>query len=42
MHILEKLLTAWQRGKQTDKKQIVNRITTLHAGPINQEDNDSF
>ena len=37
-----KLLTASQRGNQTDKKQILHRITTLYAGSINQEDNDSF
>ena len=37
-----KLLTARQRGNQRDKKQILHRTTTLYAGPINQEDNDSF
>ena len=38
----KKLLTARQRDNQTDKKQILHWNTTLHAGPINQEDNDCF
>ena len=37
-----KLLTAKQKGNQTDKKQILHKTTTLYAGPINREDNDSF
>ena len=37
-----KLPTAGQRGSQTDKKQILYTTTTLHAGLINQEDNDCF
>ena len=37
-----KLLTTRQRGNKKDKKQILYRATTPHAGPINEGDNDSF
>ena len=36
------LLPTRKRGNKKDKKQILHRTTTPHAGPVNQEDNDSF